>query len=102
MCVCEYNILKVRPGFWNDEMDGFEKSAKTTRTTRTPPQVPIQMTTRAQTAAYVTAAAAAEITTAETVVVNTTDTDTIIATENLINIEQVHLTLQFLIRFSSI
>ena len=53
-------------------MDGFEKSAKTTRT---PPQVPFQTRTRAHTAA--------EVATAETVAVNTTDIDTITATENL-------------------
>ena len=60
-------------------MDGFEKSAKTTRT---PPQVPFQTRTRAQTAAEVVAAAA-EYATAKTVAVNTTDTNTITATENL-------------------
>ena len=51
-------------------MDGFEKSAKTTRT---PPQVPFHTRTRAQSAAEVAAAA-----------VNTTDTDNITDTENLI------------------
>ena len=61
-------------------MDGFEKSAKTTRT---PPQVPFQTRTRAQSTAEVAAAAIAEVATAETVAVNTTDTDTITATENL-------------------
>ena len=61
-------------------MDGFEKSAKTTHT---PPQVPFQTRTRAQTAAKVAAAAVAEVATAETVAVNTTVTDTITATENL-------------------
>ena len=69
-----------------DEMDGFEKSAKTTRT---PPQVPFQTRTRAQSAAEVAAAAAAvaaaaaatEVATAVAVVVNTTDTDIITATE---------------------
>ena len=61
-------------------MDRFEKSAKTTRT---PPQVPFQTGTRAQSAAEVAAAAAAEVATAETVAVNTTDTDTITASENL-------------------
>ena len=65
---------------FEDEMDGFEKPAKTTRT---PPQVPFQMRTRAQSAAEVAAAAAAEVATAETVAVNTTDTDTITDTENL-------------------
>ena len=50
-------------------MDGFEKSAKTTRT---PPQVPFQMRTRAHSAAEVATAS-----------VNTTDTDTITDTENL-------------------
>ena len=88
-------------------MDGFEKSAKTTRT---PPQVPFQTRTRTQPAAEVAAAAAAaaEVATAETVAVNTTDTDTITDTENLSQYfdnrynKQVHLTLQFLIRFSSI
>ena len=63
---------------FEDEMDGFEKSAKTTRT---PPQVPFQTRTRAQSAAEVAAAAAAEVATAA---VNTTDTDTI--TENLIHL----------------
>ena len=58
-------------------MDGFEKSAKTTRT---PPQVPFQTRTRAQSAAEVAAAAAAEVATAA---VNTIDTDTITDTENL-------------------
>ena len=53
-------------------MDGFEKSAKTTRT---PPQVPFQTRTRAQ--------SAAEVATAETVAVNTTDTDAITDTEYL-------------------
>ena len=53
-------------------MDGFEKSAKTTRT---PPQVPFQTRTRKK--------SAVEVATAETVAVNTTDTDTITATENL-------------------
>ena len=52
-------------------MDGFEKSGKTTRT---PPQVPFQTRTIAQSGAEVAAAAA---------VVNTTDTDTINDTENL-------------------
>ena len=62
-------------------MDGFEKSAKTTRT---PPQVPFQTRTIAQSAAEVAAAAAAaEVATAETVAVNATDTDTITDTENL-------------------
>ena len=61
-------------------MDGFEKSAKTTRS---PPQVPFQTRTRAQSTAEVTAAAAAEVATAEAVGVNTTDTDIITATENL-------------------
>ena len=56
---------------FEDEMDGFEKSVKATRT---PPQVPFQTRTRAQ--------SAAEVATAETVAVNTTDTDTITATEN--------------------
>ena len=59
---------------FEDEMDGFEKSAKTTRT---PPQVPFQTRIRAQSAAEVAVA------TAETVAVNTTDTDTITDTENL-------------------
>ena len=58
-------------------MDGFEKSAKTTRT---PPQVPFQTRTRAQSAAKVAAAATAEVAAAA---VNTTDTDTITDTENL-------------------
>ena len=62
---------------FEDEMDGFEKSAKTTRT---PPQVPFQTRTRTQSAAEVAAAAAAEVATAA---VNTTDTDTITHTENL-------------------
>ena len=53
-------------------MDGFEKSAKTTRR---PPQVPFQTRTRTQ--------SAAEVATAETAAVNTTNTDTITATENL-------------------
>ena len=61
-------------------MDGFEKIAKTART---PPQVPFQTRTRAQTAAEVAAAAATEVATTETLAVNTTDTDTITATENL-------------------
>ena len=61
-------------------MDGFEKSAKTTRT---PPQVPFQTRTRAQSSAELAAAAAAEVATAETVAVNTTDTDIITDTENL-------------------
>ena len=57
--------MYVRVTFWGplqgfeDEMDGFEKSAKTTRT---PPQVPFQTRTRAQSAAEVAAAAAAEVT----------------------------------------
>ena len=54
-------------------MDGFEKSAKTTRI---PPQVPFQARIRAQSAAEVAAATAAEVATTETVAVNTTDTDT--------------------------
>ena len=57
---------------FEDEMDGFEKSAKTTGT---PPQVPFQTKTRAHTAA--------EVATAEIVAVNATDTNTITATENL-------------------
>ena len=63
-------------------MDGFGKSAKTTHT---PSQVPFQTRTRAQTAAEVAVAAAAadEVATVETVAVNTTDTDTITGTENL-------------------
>ena len=61
-------------------MDGFEKSAKTTRT---PPQVPFYTRTRAHTAAEVAAAAAAGVATAETIAVNSTDTDTITATKNL-------------------
>ena len=76
MCVCNFWGF-VRD--FEDAMHGFEKSVKTTRT---PPQVPFQMRTRAQSAAEV-AAAAAEVATAETVAVNTTDTDTITATENL-------------------
>ena len=62
---------------FEDEMDGFEKSAKTTRT---PSQVPFQTRTRAQSAAEVAAIAAAEVATAA---FNTTDTDTITDTENL-------------------
>ena len=77
---------------FEDEMDGFKKSAKTTRT---PPQVPFQSWTRAQSAAEVAAAAAAaaaevataaEVTTAAevaTAAVNTTDTDIITNPENL-------------------
>ena len=63
---------------FEDEMDGFEKSAKTART---PPQVPFQTRTRAQSASEVAAAAAA----AEVAIaaVNTTDTDNITDTENL-------------------
>ena len=57
--------------------------SKSVKTTRTPPQVPFQTRTRAQSAAEVAAAAAVEVATAETVAVNTTDTDTITATENL-------------------
>ena len=61
-------------------MDRFEESAKTTRT---PSQVPFQTRTRAQSAAEIAAAAAAaEVATAETLAVNTTDIDTITATEN--------------------
>ena len=80
-------------------MDGFEKSAKTTRTS---PQVPFQTRARAQSDAEVAAAAAAEVATA--VAVNTTDTDTITATENLSQHQTGTLnpTLQFLIQFSSI
>ena len=57
----ECNILGARPGYFEDEMDGFKKSAKTTRT---PPQVSFQTRTRAQSAAEVAAAAAAEVATA--------------------------------------
>ena len=57
MCV-KCNILKISEDF-EDEMDGFEKSAKTTHT---PPQVPFQTRTRAQSAAEVAAAAAAVFT----------------------------------------
>ena len=49
---------------FEDEIGGFEKSAKTTRT---PPRVPFQMKTRAR--------AAAEVCAAETAAANTTDTD---------------------------
>ena len=64
---------------FEDEIDGLEKSAKTART---PPQMPFQTRTKAQTDVEV-AAAAAENAIAEIVAVNTTDTDTITATENL-------------------
>ena len=63
---------------FEDEMGVFEKSAKTTHTL---PRVPFQTKTR-RTKARV----AAESATAETVAVNTTDTDTITATENLIHL----------------
>ena len=63
---------------FEDEMGGFEKSAKTTHT---PPRVPFQMKTR-----RTKARAATEIATAETVAVNTTDTYTITVTENLIHL----------------
>ena len=49
---------------FEDEMGGFEKSAKTTHT---PPRVPFQTKIRARDAA--------EISAAETAVANTTDTD---------------------------
>ena len=80
MCMCECNIFGGSSEDFEDEMDGFEKSAKTTRT---PPQLPFQMRTRAQSAAEIAAAAATEVATAESVAVNTTDTDTITDTENL-------------------
>ena len=63
-CMC------VSVTFWRlvrnfeDEMDGFEKSSKTTHT---PPGVPFQMKTRAR--------AAAEVPTAETAAANNTNTD---------------------------
>ena len=63
---------------FEDEMGGFEKSAKTTHTS---PRVPFETKTR-----RTKARAAAENATAETVAVNTTDTDTITATENLIHL----------------
>ena len=59
-------------------MGGFETSAKTTHT---PPRVPFQTKTR-----KTKAGAAAENATAETVAVNTSDTDTITGTENLIHL----------------
>ena len=62
---------------FEDEKDGFDKSAKTTRT---PPQVPFQTRTRAQSADEVAAAAAAEVAIAA---VNTSDTDTFTDTDNL-------------------
>ena len=81
MYACDCNIFGGSPEDFEYVMDGFVKSANTTRT---PPQVPFQTRTRAQSAAEVAAAAtAAEVATAETVAVNTTDTDTITATENL-------------------
>ena len=70
------NFLGVRPGFtvsvtfwglvrnFEDEMVGFEKSAKTTHT---PPRVPFQTKTRARDAAEVSAVQAAKA--------NTTNSD---------------------------
>ena len=49
---------------FEDEMDGFQKSAKTTHT---PPRIPFQTKTRAR--------AAAEVSAAGTAAANTTDTD---------------------------
>ena len=63
---------------FEEEMDRFEESAKTTHT---PPRVSFQTKTR-----RTKARAAAENATAETVAVNTTDTYTITATENLIHL----------------
>ena len=63
---------------FEDEMGGFEKSAKTMHTS---PRVPFQTKTRST-----KARAAAENATAEPVAANTTDTDTITATENLIHL----------------
>ena len=63
-CMC------VSVTFWRfvrnfeDEMGGFEKSAKTTHT---PPRVPFQTETRAR--------AAAEVSAAETAAANTAETD---------------------------
>ena len=74
----------MRVTFWGlvrdfeDEMGRFEKSAKTTHT---PPLEPFQTKTR-----RTEARAAAKNVTAITVAVNTTDTDTITATENLIHL----------------
>ena len=79
---------------FEDAMDGFEKSAKTTRT---PPQVPFQTRTKAQSAAEVAAAAAAEIATDETVAVYTIDTDTVTATENLSQYQTIQFLIQFLL-----
>ena len=59
------------PEDFEDKMDGFEKSAKTTRT---PPRVHFQTKTR--TRAATEAAAAAEVSVAEIAAANTTNTDT--------------------------
>ena len=63
---------------FEDEIGGFEKSAKTMHTS---PRVPFQTKTR-----RTKARAYAENATVETVAVNTTDTDAITATENLIHL----------------